>query len=90
MFANTIWTYLLWSPLNSRDSDPGSQSRLSSPLPTAAVGAFNFYCGNTLALSSLVDGRLITSGMELLMRGGSETNRGNEHLIVGRVSQYSS
>ena len=42
----------------SRNSDPGSHSRLLSPLPTT-VRALHFYRENISALSSLVDSRRI-------------------------------
>ena len=49
---------LLFSFPPSRNSDPGSHSRLFSPLPTS-VRALHFYPEKTLALSSLVDSRRI-------------------------------
>ena len=47
---------LLFSPPPSRNSDQGSHSRLSSPLP-ATVCALRFYRDTILAISSLVDSR---------------------------------
>ena len=49
----------LLSPAPSRNSDPGSHSRLFSPLPTT-MRAFHFSREKTSALSSLVDSRRIT------------------------------
>ena len=47
---------LLFSLPPSRISDPGSHSRLFSPLPTT-VRTFNFYRKMISTLSSLVDSR---------------------------------
>ena len=47
---------LLFSLPCSRDSDPGSHSRLTSPLIPTAARAF-FYREKTLALSFMVDSR---------------------------------
>ena len=46
------------SPPSSRNADPGSHSRLFSPLPTT-VRALHFYREKSSALSSLVDSRRI-------------------------------
>ena len=56
--------FIVFAPLfslpsiNSRNSDPGSHSRLFSPLPTT-VRALHFYREKTSALSFLVDSRRI-------------------------------
>ena len=67
-------------PINSRNSDLGSHSRLFfPPLPTRTVRALHFYRGNILALSSLVGSRRIVLTHAI--------NRRSQQLILFRFGK---
>ena len=55
-----IFALFSLAPINSRNSDPGSKSRLFSPLHTTTVHALHFNCEKThSAPSALIDSRRI-------------------------------